>query len=83
MRGAAQHLASGGNLVTYGPYFEANVAPAQSNLDFDISLREHNASWGIRQRADVEREAAHAGLHLAARHAMPANNLLLVWKRTQ
>jgi len=82
MRGAARHLAPGGKLVTYGPYFETDVAPAQSNLDFDVSLREHNAGWGIRQRADVEHEAAQAGLHLAARHAMPANNLLLVWERT-
>ena len=83
MRGAVRHLAPGGKLVTYGPYFEADVPPAQSNIEFDVSLREHNTGWGIRQRADVEREAAHSGLHLASRHAMPANNLLLVWERTQ
>lgn len=81
MRGAAKHLTAGGVLVTYGPYFEADIAPTQSNLEFDQSLRAHDATWGIRQLADVEREAAGAGLTLAARHAMPANNLLLVWKR--
>jgi Protein of unknown function (DUF938) len=81
MHGAATHLATGGTLVTYGPYFEAGVVPTASNLEFDQSLRAHDATWGIRQLADVEREATVAGLHLAARHSMPANNLLLVWKQ--
>ena len=81
MRGAAKHLTAGGVLVTYGPYFEADIAPTQSNLEFDQSLRAHDTTWGIRQLADVEREAAAPGLTLAARYAMPANNLLLVWKR--
>ena len=82
MRGAARYLAPLGSLVTYGPYFEDGVAPTQSNLDFDQSLRAHDASWGIRQRSEVEAQAALAGLRLAARHAMPANNLLLVWQRS-
>ncbi|MBC7919261.1 MAG: DUF938 domain-containing protein [Rhodoferax sp.] len=83
MCGAARHLAPGGRLVTYGPYFEEGVTPAQSNVEFDTSLRAHSAGWGIRQRADVEGEAAASGMHLHARHAMPANNLLLVWERLQ
>lgn len=82
MRGAAQTLAPGGVLVTYGPYFEADVVPTQSNLDFDQSLRAHDARFGIRQLADVQAQAALAGLQLQARHALPANNLLLVWGRS-
>ena len=81
MRGAAKVLAPGGVLVTYGPYFEADVEPTQSNLEFDQSLRAHDPSFGIRQLADVAQEAGHAGLCLQARHALPANNLLLVWAR--
>ncbi len=81
MRGAARHLAVGGVLVTYGPYFENGVPASPGNLEFDQSLRAHDATWGIRLREDVEQEAARAGLHLSARHAMPANNLLLVWSR--
>ena len=79
LRGSARRLAPGGKLVTYGPYFENNLPPAPTNVAFDQSLRERDASWGIRQRQDVEQAAAHAGLRLHARHAMPANNLLLVW----
>ena len=81
MRGSALHLAAGGFLVTYGPYFEDGVATSPGNLQFDESLREQNLDWGIRRREDVEREADRAGLRLAQRHALPANNLLLVWSR--
>lgn len=82
MQGAARHLAPDGRLVTYGPYIEDGVPTSPGNAAFDATLRAQDPGWGIRQRADVEREAAAAGLHLAERHAMPANNLLLVWQRT-
>ena len=74
--------APGGKLVTYGPYLEDGVPTAASNLAFDASLRAHDPSYGIRRREDVEQAAQHAGLHLVARHAMAANNLLLVFERT-
>ena len=80
MDGAARHLASGGVLVTYGPYLEHDVPTAPSNIAFDESLRELDPSWGLRQLDDVVAEAARNGLALAQRHAMPANNLLLVFK---
>ncbi|MDB5847952.1 MAG: SAM-dependent methyltransferase [Rhodoferax sp.] len=81
MQGSAQHLAPGGVLVTYGPYLEHGVPTSEGNLAFDHSLRARDPAWGIRYREDVEQTAAAAGLRLAARHAMPANNLLLVWMR--
>lgn len=82
MAGCARHLAADGRLVTYGPYFESGVAPAASNVAFDRSLRERDPAWGIRQLDDVAACAAQSGLRLLARHAMPANNLLLVWGRS-
>ena len=82
MRGSARHLAPDGMLVTYGPYIENTVPTAPSNLAFDASLRERNPAWGVRLREDLEREAQTFGLHLAERHPMPANNLLLVWRRS-
>ncbi|MBG6075395.1 DUF938 domain-containing protein [Polaromonas sp. CG_9.11] len=81
MQGSARHLATGGVLITYGPYLEHDVPTAAGNLAFDQSLRAQDAAWGLRRREDVEGEAARAGLQLAARHAMPSNNLLLVWAR--
>ena len=83
MRGSAQHIAPSGRLVTYGPYLEDGVPTSPGNLSFDQSLRERNPAWGIRRLEDVALEAAKVGLKLIARHAMPANNLLLVWARQQ
>lgn len=79
MRGAARALVPGGLLVTYGPYLEDGVPTAPSNLAFDQDLRQRNAAWGIRRLEDVAEEARLAGLALRERHAMPANNLLLVF----
>lgn len=83
MHGSAQHLAPGGRLVTYGPYLEDGLPTSPGNLAFDDSLRERNPAWGIRHIEDVKAQAAQAELQLFARHAMPANNLLLVWVREQ
>ena len=82
MQGSARHLGANGLLVTYGPYLEDDIPTSAGNLAFDQSLRERDAAWGLRRRADVEREAQHAGLALRERRAMPANNLLLVFGRT-
>lgn len=81
MGGSARHLGPGGLLITYGPYLEDGVPTSEGNLTFDQSLRAQDPEWGIRLREDVEQEATRAGLQLSARHAMPANNLLLVWAR--
>lgn len=81
MQGCARHLAPGGMLVTYGPYFEADMAPAPSNQAFDASLREHDPSWGIRRLEEVEAAALACGLVLQNRRTLPANNLLLVFVR--
>ena len=81
MQGCARHLTGDGVLVTYGPYLEDSVPTSPGNLSFDQSLRERNPEWGIRRIEDVAQEAQKAGLALHQRHAMPANNLLLVFKR--
>jgi SAM-dependent methyltransferase len=79
--GAARHLRAGGVLVTYGPYLENGTA-AQSNLDFDASLRRRNAAWGLRDLDDVTRVAAGHGLVRRRIERMPANNLSLVFAKS-
>jgi SAM-dependent methyltransferase len=81
MRGCSRHLAPAGVLVLYGPYLEDDVPTAPGNAAFDESLRARNPTWGIRRLEDVQLEAGRAGLALRERHAMPANNLLLVLAR--
>jgi hypothetical protein len=81
MEGSARYLTPAGVLITYGPYLEDGVPTAPGNLSFDQSLRARNPAWGIRHVRDVVREAQRCGLALRERHAMPANNLLLVFAR--
>jgi SAM-dependent methyltransferase len=79
MAGAARVLAPGGRLFLYGPYLEADVQTAPSNLAFDASLRSRDPAWGLRDLADVKALAAANGLSFAERVAMPANNLIVVF----
>jgi hypothetical protein len=81
MAGADRLLPNGGQLFLYGPYLEAEVPTAPSNLAFDESLRSRDPAWGLRRREDVEALAADHGLKLAERIAMPANNLVLVFAK--
>jgi SAM-dependent methyltransferase len=80
MQGACRHLAPGGLLVLYGPYFVDGEAAAPSNLAFDADLRARNAEWGLRRLGDVVDEAQSAGLAFQQRFDLPANNLALVFR---
>lgn len=81
MHGAARYLAPEGSLITYGPYFVEGQAPVPSNLAFDADLRARNPAWGVRRLQQVIEVAEAAGLRLHERITMPANNLMLVFKR--
>jgi len=81
MAGAGRVLIPGGRLFLYGPYVEAEVETAPSNLAFDASLRARDPAWGLRDLAEVKALAAAHGLAFAERIAMPANNLVLVFER--
>ena len=82
MRLAGQVLLNpGGLLVTYGPYRETDVETAPSNLAFDDSLKERDPAWGLRDRDDVVQAALDQGLALTRRVEMPANNLMLLFRR--
>jgi hypothetical protein len=79
--GGAQVLATGAPLILYGPYFEDDVEPAPSNLEFDRSLKNRDPHWGIRQVREIDKLAERSGFTRTARHEMPANNLTLVYRR--
>ncbi|MEO9624095.1 MAG: DUF938 domain-containing protein [Qipengyuania citrea] len=79
--GAGRVLGSGAPLVLYGPFVEPDVETAASNHAFDQSLRQRDPVWGLRSTADLDRLAAGHGMTRTARCAMPANNLVLVYRR--
>ena len=80
MAGAEQILAAGDVLYLYGPFKEDGQHTAPSNAAFDLSLRQRNPQWGVRDVGDVCELAQQHGLALVERVAMPANNLSLVFR---
>lgn len=80
--GAARLLSAGAPLVLYGPWLEAAVEPAPSNLAFDRDLRARDPRWGLRTVEEFATEAALRGLVLVARQPMPSNNLMLRFEVT-
>lgn len=81
MAGAGRLLTPGQPLIIYGPFIEADVPTAPSNQEFDASLRARDPAWGLRKSRDVSAAALAHGLRLTRRVAMPANNLMLVYRR--
>ena len=80
--GAARALPPGGALFLYGPFFERGFPAAPSNIEFDQSLKRRNSEWGIRRLDDLTVEGERHGLRLSERIAMPANNLVLVFRKS-
>jgi SAM-dependent methyltransferase len=79
--GAARLLPSGGKLLLYGPYLEDDIETVQSNLDFDGWLKARDPRFGLRNIADVDALAARNGLSRSRRAEMPANNLVLAYRK--
>ena len=82
LAGAAKVLTEEGKLFLYGPYLEADVPTAPSNLTFDEYLKSRDPAWGLRDLTQVTALAAAHGFSLAERIEMPANNLMVVFERT-
>ena len=81
LAGAARLLAPGAPLILYGPYLEAAVETAPSNLEFDAWLKRRDPGFGLRSAEWLDERAAAHGFARTRRVAMPANNLTLVYRR--
>jgi Protein of unknown function (DUF938) len=79
--GAARLLISGAPLIMYGPWLKVDIPTAASNLAFDADLKRRDARWGLRRVEDFTAAAQERGFELAATRAMPANNLMLLYRR--
>jgi SAM-dependent methyltransferase len=80
--GAGRYLRADGRLFLYGPFKREGKHTAMSNAVFDTSLREQDAEWGVRDIADLEKLAAGVGVALVETVPMPANNMILVFRRS-
>ena len=80
--GSARLLPPGGPLILYGPWLKADIETAQSNRDFDDDLRQRDPEWGLRSVEDFAAAAAEKGFELTETRRMPANNLMLLLRRS-
>jgi uncharacterized protein (DUF924 family) len=79
---AAGALRGDGLFLLYGPFHYDGRATADSNRQFDASLRARDPTSGVRHLDAVTSAARCAGFELREDNALPANNRLLVFRRT-
>ena len=77
-----QGLLPGGRLIVYGPMKIRGEFIGSSNAQFDQNLRERDPARGIRDLEWLDELAAKAGLRREELNFLPANNQLVVWRRT-
>lgn len=82
LAGVARSLSDGRLFFSYGPFMRHGQHTSESNAIFDAELRARNQGSALRDIDDLEMAAAEVGLGLVADIGLPANNQLLVWRRT-
>jgi SAM-dependent methyltransferase len=81
LRGASRVLPRGGLLCLYGPYSVAGKHTSASNRAFDAQLQAANPEWSVRDLDEVSNEARAVDLELAQTFEMPANNMVVVFRK--
>ena len=81
--GAARILPAGGPLILYGPWLKDDIETVASNLAFDADLKARDPEWGLRRVEDFASAAAQKGFAFTDWRRMPANNLMLLFERSE
>ena len=79
---AGDALPKNGKLMVYGPFNEDGDYTSEGNQRFDAMLRAGNPDSGIRHKEDIVSLANEHNLQLSKTYAMPANNQLLVFRKS-
>jgi hypothetical protein len=79
--GAALLLGPGAPLILYGPWLSDSIETAPSNLAFDADLKRRDPRWGLRRVEDFAAEARSRNFGLGEQRQMPANNLMLLFRK--
>ncbi len=77
----ANLLLPGGCFYLYGPFRVAGKFTSESNEAFHSNLQTQNSVMGIRDLEWIDELARGAGLEQIACYAMPANNMLVGWRK--
>ena len=82
-KGTGNLVNEGGILLVYGPFKYRSEFTTESNARFDVWLKTRDHLSGIRDFEWVNELAEDAGFSLIEDNAMPANNQLLAWTKTE
>ncbi|GGY70557.1 DUF938 domain-containing protein [Marinobacter zhanjiangensis] len=80
--GVAEGLGEGGCFCLYGPFNDQGGYTSDSNRQFDRHLRARLPHMGLRNLQDLEALAAGLGMSLYRNLEMPANNRLLIFRKS-
>lgn len=80
--GVRRKLLVGGLLLIYGPFKYRGKFTTESNAQFDRWLKDRDPQSGVRDFEWVNELAENIGMVLLEDNAMPANNQMLVWRKT-
>ncbi len=80
--GAAQALVSGGYFFVYGPFRVGGKFRSQSDAEFHEDLTGQHRAVGYKDLEWMQQQLAKAGLTFCNLHEMPANNLVLVARKS-
>lgn len=81
-RGVGEALQAGGIFCVYGPFNYGGRHTSESNARFDAMLRSRDPASGLRDFEAILALAGISGLAHEEDNAMPANNRLLVFRRS-
>lgn len=76
-------LSINNKLVVYGPFNENGVYTSASNQSFDLSLRQRDPDSGIRHKEEIITLAEQHDLIFTNEYLLPANNQILIFKKTK
>ena len=82
IEGSARVLATGGLFFLYGPFHDGGRHTAPSNAAFDEQLRAADPARGVRDAVRIRHLAADCGLPAEADLRLPANNRILIFRRS-
>lgn len=80
--GVAASLVTDARFFLYGPFNINACFSSQSNANFDAHLRAEDPKMGIRDMAELENLANLHNMTLEQKLVMPANNFILVFKKS-
>ena len=77
----AEALAPDGILALYGPFKRGDAYASEGDARFDVSIKAERPATGYKSIEWVDAECSANGLRAVKQIAMPANNLMTVWRR--